>query len=55
MKNVEERRNRSIARESDFHATMRAPHIDKTAISRMTITATATACRARTATATCPC
>lgn len=33
MKNVEERRNRSIARESDFHATMRAPHIDKTAIS----------------------
>ena len=33
MKNVEERRNRTIAREANHHATMRAPHIDKTAIS----------------------
>ncbi|RNL49074.1 histidine decarboxylase, pyruvoyl type [Paraeggerthella hongkongensis] len=33
MKNIEERRNRTIARTPDLHATMRAPHIDKTAIS----------------------
>ncbi|MFR3092068.1 MAG: histidine decarboxylase, pyruvoyl type [Eggerthella lenta] len=32
MKNVEERRNRTIAREANHHATMRAA-IDKTAIS----------------------
>ena len=33
MKNIEERRNRTIAREANYHASMRAPHIDKTAIS----------------------
>lgn len=33
MNNVEERRNRTIARGTNQHATMRAPHIDKTAVS----------------------
>ena len=33
MKNIEKRRNRTIAREANYHASMRAPHIDKTAIS----------------------
>ena len=33
MKNIEERRNRTIAREANYHASLRAPHIDKTAIS----------------------
>ncbi len=33
LKNIEERRNRTIAREANYHASMRAPHIDKTAIS----------------------
>ena len=33
MKNLEKRRNRTIARAQNRHAGMRAPHIDKTAIS----------------------
>lgn len=33
MKNIEQRRNRAIARASHSHTYIRAPHIDKTAIS----------------------
>ncbi len=33
MKNLEQRRNRAIAKSTHAHHGMRAPHIDKTAIS----------------------
>ena len=32
MKNVEERRNRTIAREANHHATMRAPQDRKSVV-----------------------
>lgn len=54
MKNLEQRRNRAIAKSPHAHHGMRAPHIDKTAPSvPTTTTAMAMACLVLTVMATC--